>query len=719
MLPTSGGRAALLIWVAALTAADANTTITFTRGDIANMATLWETDCVSISSLANNQYPNVAGTWDYIVPHTTISSDGDIHIDMAIDAAGDGASSNNFGESPLVCEVINATSNQLNHLDGLTNQRATFRGIFRFYTEHAGERHFELHPVTQLQRWNGSTFVNDTDYHSNVVDVADGATHPTSTLTSLLNGSQTITATISGDNNSVTLDCPSPSVNYVQYDGVALSGVLSDTVSQYFLFQPNLVPDATVRCRLISNTGAATAATGLVANQAVTVNALTRTDMVEIQRQVAGLNANEQTTFTRPVEFIVLALPSTGPVPTPTPTATTFLNTSSIAIRNTHSGGPAANPYPSTIAVTGLAGVVSKVVVGLKGLSTASTAYPADFDILAVGPSGQNTMLMSDAGGSGSLNNVNLMFDDDAASGLSSVQITSGTYQPTNNNPNGDKDAFPSPAPAKPFGSALSVFDGTSPNGNWNLFVIDEYTSGSGSISGGWSIMITTVPAPPFVTTKAATTVKSTSAILNGTINPLGATSGYAFELGPTATYLFIQDDHPAGNGTAPVNVSVSLTGLHPATTYHFRLTGSNPAGVTLGSDLTFTTAAWTDTDNDGMPNDYETAAGLNPANAADAAIDSDGDGMTNLQEYQAGTDPKSAASVLRIASIGISGGDVVITFPSVLGKTYRLEERTELSGSWMLLSDNISGTGSPISVADVEAADQNLKRYYRVSVMP
>src|SRR5690242_17565108 len=134
MLPTSGGRAALLIWVAAFTAANANTTVTFTRGDIANMALLWETDCVSVSSLANAQYPNVAGTWDYIVPHSTVSSDGDIHIDMAIDAAGDGAASNNVGESPLICEVINATTTQLNHLDGLTDERATFRGIFRFYT---------------------------------------------------------------------------------------------------------------------------------------------------------------------------------------------------------------------------------------------------------------------------------------------------------------------------------------------------------------------------------------------------------------------------------------------------------------------------------------------------------------------------------------------------------------------------------------------------------
>jgi hypothetical protein len=92
---------------------------------------------------------------------------------------------------------------------------------------------------------------------------------------------------------------------------------------------------------------------------------------------------------------------------------------------------------------------------------------------------------------------------------------------------------------------------------------------------------------------------------------------------------------------------------------------------------------------------------------------------MTNLQEYQAGTNPKLAASVLRISSVEVSGGDIVVTFPSVLGKTYRLEQRANLSDNWTVLSDNIPGTGSPISVSDVEAADQNARRFYLISVMP
>src|ERR1700682_6128772 len=161
----------------------ADTTITFTRAEVNEMSMLWETDCVSVSPLPNAQYPAVAGTWDFIFPHSNISADADIHIDMAIDSSGTGSSGNNTGNSPLVCEVINATSSQLNHLDGMSAARATFRGIFRLYTEHPAERHFELHPVTQLQTWNGSTFVTDTDYHSNIVTDPNGSPHPTNALT--------------------------------------------------------------------------------------------------------------------------------------------------------------------------------------------------------------------------------------------------------------------------------------------------------------------------------------------------------------------------------------------------------------------------------------------------------------------------------------------------------------------------------------------------------
>lgn len=51
------------------------------------------------------------------------------------------------------------------------------------------------------------------------------------------------------------------------------------------------------------------------------------------------------------------------------------------------------------------------------------------------------------------------------------------------------------------------------------------------------------------------------------------------------------------------------------------------------------------DSDNDGMPDAWETQYGLNSNDPSDASHDADGDGYTNLQEYQAGTNPSLASS--------------------------------------------------------------------------
>jgi len=51
------------------------------------------------------------------------------------------------------------------------------------------------------------------------------------------------------------------------------------------------------------------------------------------------------------------------------------------------------------------------------------------------------------------------------------------------------------------------------------------------------------------------------------------------------------------------------------------------------------------DSDKDGLPDDWEKKYGLNPFDASDADQDKDGDDFTNLEEYKAKTDPSDKAS--------------------------------------------------------------------------
>ena len=55
------------------------------------------------------------------------------------------------------------------------------------------------------------------------------------------------------------------------------------------------------------------------------------------------------------------------------------------------------------------------------------------------------------------------------------------------------------------------------------------------------------------------------------------------------------------------------------------------------------TIIAMLDTDQDGMPDRYETKMGYNPLDAKDADEDKDGDGFSNYYEFMVKTDPTNA----------------------------------------------------------------------------
>ncbi|HXV59962.1 MAG TPA: Calx-beta domain-containing protein, partial [Vicinamibacteria bacterium] len=159
---------------------------------------------------------------------------------------------------------------------------------------------------------------------------------------------------------------------------------------------------------------------------------------------------------------------------------TTLSNTALIGIPI---GGP-ADPYPSTIEVSGLTGRVGNVTVTLSGVSH---PFPDDIDVLLVAPDGRSVVLMSDAGGGFALQNANITFDDGAAAAIpDGSAIVTGTYRPANYE--GQSDEFLAPAPSGPYGSALADLSGADPNGTWRLYIIDDFFLDGGILSAGWSL---------------------------------------------------------------------------------------------------------------------------------------------------------------------------------------------------------------------------------------
>lgn len=88
------------------------------------------------------------------------------------------------------------------------------------------------------------------------------------------------------------------------------------------------------------------------------------------------------------------------------------------------------------------------------------------------------------------------------------------------------------------------------------------------------------------------------------------------------------------------------------------------------------------DVDEDGLPDSWEVANGLNPNNAADATADPDGDGINNLNEYAYGTNPASFDS----------GG--VITVTALVAEAYEKE------GTPAKFRINRTGGVVPVSVS-------------------
>ncbi len=93
--------------------------------------------------------------------------------------------------------------------------------------------------------------------------------------------------------------------------------------------------------------------------------------------------------------------------------------------------------------------------------------------------------------------------------------------------------------------------------------------------------------SPPLAQTIEGAPTGDGSATLSGTVNPVGADSGYRFDYGPGPEYGASTPDTPLTAASRAVPVTAALMGLAPRFALHYRLVAWSVHGTTFGRDRT------------------------------------------------------------------------------------------------------------------------------------
>jgi subtilisin-like proprotein convertase family protein len=284
-------------------------------------------------------------------------------------------------------------------------------------------------------------------------------------------------------------------------------------------------------------------------------------------------------------------------------------------------GTEAANPYPATSTVNGLAGVVEDVDVKVAGVYH---EWPPDLDLLLVGPDGHQVMLMSNLCGGSAVRDYTWTFDDEAPDAMpaGNTCVNGGRYKPTGN---GIFGPLPPPAPQDEYETSLSAFDYTDPNGDWKLYVRDrDPTESNGFLAQRFELTIATRP-PADVSfaqdavevsegEKAQLTLTRPAAGRNlgpGSVTitsaPLTATAGEDFK--PVSTRL----DFAPGQTTRTFSVQALADALaEPAEAFTLTI-GQPTRDAAVGAPATATVT---------IPGQAQTGSGVDPGTDTQQPVD-------------------------------------------------------------------------------------------------
>ncbi|HMJ65414.1 MAG TPA: FG-GAP-like repeat-containing protein, partial [Candidatus Binatia bacterium] len=167
-------------------------------------------------------------------------------------------------------------------------------------------------------------------------------------------------------------------------------------------------------------------------------------------------------------------------------------------------------------------------------------------------------------------------------------------------------------------------------------------------------------------------------------------------------------------------NCFFTITNVQPnpgTNIVNYNVVVTNLAGVaSLTSNAVLTVL--TDTDGDGLPDEWETAHGFSITNATDAMLDSDGDGATNAEEYASGTNPNDPQEYLRLEYTCASDSSLcAVRFLAVSNRTYTLQARRDFSpsGAWRASTDVLAAPSNRMVEIIQQPGDLTNQQFFRL----
>ncbi|MCX8157120.1 MAG: immunoglobulin domain-containing protein [Verrucomicrobiae bacterium] len=201
------------------------------------------------------------------------------------------------------------------------------------------------------------------------------------------------------------------------------------------------------------------------------------------------------------------------------------------------------------------------------------------------------------------------------------------------------------------------AFEDAQPEANGGYYVVASNAVGVATSA----VVQVWVLDPPVVTQNPA----SVNTTVGGSVTFTAAASGAA----PLAYQWFFNNSPLPGATSA----TLQITNVQPQHAGQYYLRVTNLVGSAFSATVALTLGSL-DSDNDGLPDEWEAQYGLQTNNPNDAQEDSDGDGLTNLQEYIAGTDPRNPASVLKLSIQPANGGAAGLQFQAISNKSYTIQ---------------------------------------------